>query len=177
MIRIADKVFELFIPRGEIAEAVEILAERINRDYAERENPLFLGVLNGAFLFMSDLVRRIGFPCEVSFIKLASYDGTDSRGEVSELIGLAHEIRGRHLIIVEDIVDSGTTIDHLMRILQERAPASIEVAALLFKPDVCRKDFPLRYGMAVPNDFLIGYGLDYNGFGRNLPDIYRLTNG
>jgi len=177
MVRIADKVFELFIPRGEIAKAVADLAEGINRDCAERENPLFLGVLNGAFLFIADLVRQVEFPCEVSFIKLASYEGTASRGAVSELIGLSNEIRGRHLIVVEDMVDSGTTIDHLMRILQERDPASIEVAALLFKPDACRKEFPLRYGMAVPNDFLIGYGLDYNGFGRNLPDIYRLTHG
>ena len=177
-IRIADKIFERFISQEEISEAVHSLAEGINCAYAKRERPLFLGVLNGAFVFTADLIRQINFPCEVSFIKMASYDGTASSGKISELIGLADDIRGRHVMIVEDIVDSGVTVEHLIRKLQEREPASVEVVTLLFKPDACREVFPqLRYGIAVPNDFIIGYGLDFNGFGRNLPDIYRLKHG
>ena len=176
-IRLKDKIFERVIPHDRIMDGVDELAARLDADYAECDTPLFLGVLNGAFMFMSELVRRVNFPCEVSFVKLASYHGTKSSGTVSELIGLADNLRGRHIIVVEDIVETGVSIDYLMRSLVGHEPASIEVATLLFKPESYKKDKSIKYSaLSIPDDFVVGFGLDYDGLGRNMRDIYKIVD-
>lgn len=172
-IALKDKTFELYLPFGEIIKAVDALAARINADYADRPTPVFLGVLNGSFMFMAELMKRIGFDCEMSFVKLASYKGTISTGSVTELVGLNEELRSRHVIVVEDIVDTGRSIEHLVNILKSHAPASIEIATLLFKPDSYDKKIEIKYSaIPIPNDFIVGFGLDYDGLGRNLRDLY-----
>ena len=171
-IRLGDKTFVPYIPEEKILAAVKNVAGRINTDM-EGLNPLFLVVLNGSFVFAADLVRDISIPCEVSFVKLASYHGTSSAGAVKELVGLNEDLEGRNVVIVEDIVDSGNTIAHLLDQVQSQRPASVCVASFLFKPEVFKRDFTIKYvGMEIGNDFIVGYGLDYNGLGRNLRDIY-----
>ncbi|MDR0510454.1 MAG: hypoxanthine phosphoribosyltransferase [Rikenellaceae bacterium] len=172
-----DKTFEKFITNDRIVESIETLAGRINEDYRDKPVPIFLGVLNGAFMFMGELMKHIDFNCEISFIKLASYVGTRSGGRITELIGLKDNIEGRHIIIVEDIVDTGESIDHLMRSLTGHNPATMEVATLLFKPAAYKKELPIKYtGLSIGNDFIVGYGLDYDQLGRNLGDIYVLAD-
>jgi hypoxanthine phosphoribosyltransferase len=140
------------------------------------KNPLFLVLLNGAFIFASDLMRKITCECTISFIKLASYRGTQTTSCVQELIGLVEDVTGRTVVIIEDIVDTGITIDHTISELQKSGAADIRIVALLFKRDAFRKGFKIDYlGMQVPNEFLVGYGLDYDGYGRNYPDIYKLA--
>ena len=132
-------------------------------------------VLNGSFIFAADLLREIPIPCEVSFIKLASYQGTCSTGEIREVIGLMQDITGRHVIIVEDIIDSGLTMAHMIETLKQQNPASISVCSMLVKPDALKVKVPIDYCcMEIPNDFIVGFGLDYDGFGRNTRDIYTL---
>lgn len=174
-IQLHDKKFKPYIPFSQIEASVKGVAAKINHDYRNKENPIFLGVLNGSFMFMAELLKNIEFNCETSFVKIASYRGTSSTGNVTEIIGLADNIKGRHVIIVEDIVDTGNSIEHLMRSLVGHEPASIAVATLLFKPDAYKKDIHLDYwAMSIPNDFIVGFGLDYNQLGRNLNDIYVL---
>jgi hypoxanthine phosphoribosyltransferase len=169
-----DKTFELFIAEQTINEAILALAQQINKDY-EGKNPLFLGILNGSFLFAADLFRLIEGNAEVSFLKMASYQGTATTGKISELIGLNEDLCNRHVIIIEDIVDTGITLEKIMNDLLTKKPASIAVATLLFKPAAYQKSIPVNYiGIKVANDFLVGYGLDYNGLGRNLKEIYKL---
>lgn len=176
-IKLLDKTFEVMIPAEEIDRAVERVAKRLNEDYRDRETPLFLGVLNGAFMFMSDLIKKIDFTCELSFVKLASYSGTSTTGKVQELIGLKNNIEGRHVIIVEDIVDTGESMAHLMRSLEGHKPASVEVCTLFYKPASYSKPFPINYrAMEIGNEFIVGYGLDYDQLGRNLKDIYVVTD-
>lgn len=171
-IRLGDKTFVPYLPEKKIQEAVREVAGMINRDLAGQK-PLFLVVLNGSFLFAADLVRDIEMECEVSFVKLASYQGTSSSGSVKELVGLGENIEGRHVIVVEDIVDTGNTIVHIAEQLQPKKPASLRIATLLFKPSAYKKEIPIDYkGIEIPNDFIVGYGLDYDGLGRNLRDIY-----
>jgi len=175
-VEVKDKVFRKFISRETIEEIVHDLASRINADYKGRV-PLFLGVLNGAFIFASDLMREIIIPCQISFVKYASYAGTESTEEVKELIGLNENLMGRDVIIVEDIVDSGITMDHLLNSIKKFKPASVKLACFFLKPEAFIKSFNIDYlGMKIPNDFIVGYGLDYDGFGRNLPEIYKLEN-
>lgn len=170
------KRFREIIPYGEVNRAVDEVAKRINLDYKDKENPVFLGVLNGSFMFMSELMRKIDFNCEVSFVKIASYRGTMSSGDVTELIGLADNIKGRHVVIVEDIVDTGNSIEHIIKSLVGREPASIAVATLLFKPDAYKKERPIEYyALSVPDKFIIGFGLDYDQLGRNLNGIYEIA--
>ncbi|MCC8019357.1 MAG: hypoxanthine phosphoribosyltransferase [Rikenellaceae bacterium] len=174
-ITLKDKTFGLSIPYEQIQQAIRDLAARINEDYRGKETPLFLGVLNGSFMFMADLMKEVDFDCEMSFVKLVSYRGTKSTGKVSELIGLQDNIMGRHIIVVEDIVDTGESIDHLMRSLVGHEPASVEVATLLFKPEAYKKEVPIKYyALSIPNDFIVGFGLDYDQLGRNLKDIYKI---
>ena len=164
------------IPAEEIDRAVAAVAERINADYAGKPTPLFLGILNGSFMFMSDLIKKIEFQNELSFVKLASYEGTSSTGEVKSLIGLNGSIEGRHIIIVEDIVDTGESIEHMIRDLEGRHPAAIEGCTLFFKPGSYRKDRTIKYrAMEIGNEFIVGYGLDYDQLGRSLKDIYVVT--
>ena len=176
VIKLHDKKFRIMIPAAEIDRAVEAVARRINQDYADKQTPLFVGVLNGSFMFMSDLIKKIQFQNELSFVKLASYEGTESSGQVRSLIGLNNSIEGRHVIIVEDIVDTGESIDHMIRDLETRKPASIEVCTLFFKPGSYRKERPIKYkAMEIGNEFIVGYGLDYDQLGRSLKDIYVVT--
>ena len=164
------------IPAAQIDQAVEAVARQINHDYADKETPIFLGILNGSFMFMSDLIKKIEFQNELSFVKLASYEGTESTGKIRNLIGLNTPIEGRHVIIVEDIVDTGESIDHMIHDLEKHHPASIEVCTLFFKPGSYRKQRPIKYrAMEIGNEFIVGYGLDYNQLGRSLKDIYVVT--
>ncbi|MDO4758539.1 MAG: hypoxanthine phosphoribosyltransferase [Rikenellaceae bacterium] len=173
IIQLNDRRFKVMIPAEKIDEAVAAVAERINRDYAERQTPIFMGVLNGSFMFLSDLIKKIEFNNEISFVKLASYEGTTSTGAVKKLIGINGSIEGRHIIIVEDIVDTGESIQHMVEMLQAYNPASIEVCTLFFKPNSYSKQIPINYrAMEIGNEFIVGYGLDYDQLGRSLKDIY-----
>lgn len=173
-IKVKDKTFQVSIPAETIVHEVTRVAAEINRDFAGRE-PIFMPVLNGSFIFAADLLRQVDLPCKVCFIKLASYQGMQSTGEIREVIGLAEDITGRDVIIVEDIIDSGITMAHMLETLQNHNPASISVCSLLVKPDALKVAIPIHYrAMDIPNDFIVGYGLDYDGFGRNTKDIYTL---
>lgn len=176
IIKLHDKKFKIMIPAEKIDEAVSAVAQRINEDYGDKETPLFVGVLNGSFMFMSDLIKKIEFQNELSFVKLASYEGTSSTGQVKSLLGLNGSIEGRHVIVVEDIVDTGESIEHMLRDLEARRPASVAVCTLFFKPASYRKSYPIQYrAMEIGNEFIVGYGLDYDQLGRSLKDIYVVT--
>ena len=175
-IHVLDKEFVTSIPANEIHEKVKDVAKQINSDY-EGETPLFLVVLNGAFVFAADLMREISLPSEVSFVKLASYEGTSSTGTVREVIGLNTDITNRPVIIVEDIVESGITMAHMIETLKKQNPKSIDICTMLLKPEKLEVKLNIRYvAMEIPNDFILGYGLDYNGQGRGLKDIYTLKS-
>ncbi len=174
-VKILDKTFETSIPEAVIKSKIQAVADRINRDY-EGKNPLLLAVLNGAFVFAADLMRCLTIPCEISFVKLASYQGTTSTGRVKEVIGINEDLTGRHVIIVEDIVDTGLTMRRMVEALGTRNPASVVICPLLVKPDRLQVELDIKYGvMEIPNDFIVGYGLDYDGQGRNLRDIYTVV--
>ena len=174
VIQIKDKRFKTFIPEEQIMKEVARVADEINRDLSGT-NPLFISVLNGSFMFTADLMKHLTMPCEVSFVKLASYEGTSSTGKVKELVGLGDDITGRTVVIVEDIVDTGVTMKHLLETLQAKNPKEIRIATLLLKPDKLKVDLNIHYiAMRIPNDFIVGYGLDYDGLGRNYRDIYTV---
>lgn len=176
-VRLHDKEFEPFIPVAEMEAAIQQVAEDITRKYADKR-PLFLGVLNGSFFFAAELLKRLPIECEISFVKVASYHGTRSTGTVSQLIGLNEKIEGRHVVVLEDIVDTGHTIRHIMDILAERHPASISIATLLFKPDAYKQDIAIDHvALRIPNAFVVGSGLDHDGLGRNLPGIFKIVEG
>lgn len=175
MVTLHDKRFEPFITAQELDKAIDAVAAKVTARYAGKV-PLFLGVLNGSYFFASELMRRLDFNCEISFVKVASYHGTVSSGTVRELIGLQERITGREVVLVEDIVDTGNTIAHAMDSLQEKSPGSLAVASMLMKPDVYKKDIPVDFvAMKIPNVFVVGSGLDHDGLGRNLPGIYRIV--
>ena len=175
-IKLLDKEFKIFIKDNEIQKIVESISTNINK--LQVKNPLFIAVLNGSFLFASDIMRKITLPdAEISFIKLSSYSGTKSTGNVNELIGLNKQIKNRNVIILEDIVDTGNTLEKIIKILKEKKVASYKIATLLFKPDAYTKNINIDYiGKSIKNDFVVGYGLDYEEIGRNLPHIYKLKN-
>ena len=171
-VTLEDKHFKLFIESKKILAEIDQLCSEINAYYANKK-PIFICVLNGAFLFASELIKRFDHECEVSFVKLSSYEGINSLGVVKNLIGLNENIKGRDLIIVEDIVDTGNTIDSIHNNIKTHEPKSLEVATLLFKPDAYKKNIHIKFpAINVGNEFLVGFGLDYNGIGRNLEDIY-----
>jgi hypoxanthine phosphoribosyltransferase len=175
IVTIKDKQFKPYISQQQISDAVKNIANTINVEL-EKDLPLFLVVLNGSFMFAADLLKEISIPCEISFIKVASYHGTTSTGTVTELIGLTEDITGRTVLIVEDIVDTGITLEKLITVLNRKNVKQIKVATVLLKPDSYKKEFPIDYfGMKIPNDFVVGYGLDYDGQGRNLKEIYVLA--
>ena len=175
-IRLKNKEFSVFISSEKIQSRISQIAEQINIDY-EGKRPLFIGVLNGAFLFTADLFKRVNIECELSFIRLSSYDGMKSTGNVRELIGLTDDLTDRHVIILEDIVDSGITAFHLIGQIKKLNPGSVKIATLLFKPDALKHEVKIDYsGFDIPNDFIVGYGLDYDGLGRNLNNIYKLVS-
>lgn len=174
-VKIKDKEFAVSIPEEKILKEVERLAAQISCDL-EGKNPLFLGILNGSFMFAADLFRRITIPAEISFVKLASYEGTASTGVIKEVIGLSESISGRTIVVVEDIVDTGCTMQKLLENLGTRSPESIHVCTLLLKPEKLKVDLDVEYvALEIPNDFIVGYGLDYDGYGRNLKDIYTVV--
>jgi len=171
---ILDKKFREMIPDDVISKRIDELAEEINRDYAGRD-VVFLGILNGAFLFAAELFKRINLKARISFVKLASYEGTKSSGSVKELIGWNEDIKNMAVIVIEDIVDTGHTLELIVGELKVRKVADIKIATLLYKPNAYTKNIPLNYvGFEIPNDFVVGFGLDYDGYGRNLPSVYTL---
>jgi len=173
-IKVHDKVFVKSIGSEQIEQAVHSISAKINQDLAGK-NPLFLIVLNGAFMFASDLLKRITIPCQISFVKLSSYIGTRTTSAVRELIGLDEVLTGRTVVIVEDIIDTGITMGVTIDKLKKLEAAEVFIATLLFKPDSFQMNFDINYiGLKIPNDFIVGYGLDYNGHGRNYPDIYKI---
>lgn len=174
-VKLWDKEFGISYPAEEIKKDIGNLAKRINADLAGEDFPLFISVLNGSFIFTADFIRLITIPCEVSFVKLASYQGTSTTGSVNQLIGLTENIEGRTVVILEDIVDTGITLGKLVDSLISHNPKKVVVATLLFKPEAYKGSIKIDYvGKTIPNDFIVGYGLDYNGLGRNLADIYTL---
>jgi len=174
LLRVHDKQFQPYISAEQINEQVKRVAAEINKDY-EGKKPLFIAILNGAFMFASDLFKEITIEAEICFIKLASYKGVASTGQVVTAIGLDVDIVGREVIIIEDIIDTGKTLSHFLPQLKYHHPASLKIAALLHKPDAMIYDIKINYlGFKVPNNFLIGYGLDYDGLGRNIKEIYQL---
>jgi hypoxanthine phosphoribosyltransferase len=174
-IQVHDKRFREFIPERAILAKVDEIACRINHDFKGREI-VFIGVLNGSFMFASDLFRRVEGKARITFVKLASYSGTSSSGTIKQLIGWNEDLEGKTVIVVEDIVDSGVTLEHTVSSLRSMNVAEVRIAALLVKPDMYRKPIPLDYvGFEIPNNFVIGYGLDYEGLGRNLPSVYSLV--
>jgi hypoxanthine phosphoribosyltransferase len=175
VITVKDKKFSITIPYKDIISAVNEVANKINNDYKDK-NPLFIIVLNGAFIFAADLLKRVNLSCELSFVKLSSYCGTSSTNCVREIIGLVEDIENRDVIVVEDIIDTGITMEGIINELRMKNPASVKIATLLFKPDAFTKTFDIDYiCIEIPDRFIVGYGLDYDGYGRNLPDIYTLV--
>ena len=174
-IKVLDKEFKLYIPQEEIESVIRNMANKINEDY-KGKNPLFLVMLNGAFMFASQLFKELEIDCETSFVKYSSYDGLQSTCEVKELIGLNSSLEGRDIVIVEDIIDSGFTMNCLLQKLQSMKVSSVRVAAMLFKPNAFKFDYKIDYiGMNIGNEFIVGYGLDYNEHGRNSASIYKVV--
>ncbi len=175
-IRILDKNFREFLTEKEVKDRIDELARQMNNDLAGKD-VVFLGILNGAFLFAADLFRRIELEARISFVKLASYEGIGSSGTIKELIGWNEDIKNKSVVIVEDIVDTGNTLERIVDELVIRKASEIRIAAMLFKPAAYKKNIPLDYiGFEIPNDFVVGYGLDYDGYGRNLPSVYTLIH-
>lgn len=177
-VKLLDKCFEVMIPAEEIDKAVEKVAEKLNKDYAScQKPPIFVGVLSGAYMFLADLVRKTTFDNEITFVQISSYDGTQSTGIVKQKLGIDFDVEGRDLIIVEDIVETGHSIKHLLDYLNSLKPRSVEVCTLFFKPEKYLYDMPIKYcALEIGNEFIVGYGLDYDQIGRNLKDIYVLAN-
>jgi hypoxanthine phosphoribosyltransferase len=168
--------FQIFISSEQIEKRLDEMAAEINKRF-EHQQPVFVSVLNGAFMFTSDLLKKITIPCEVSFVKVSSYEGTQSTGMVKQLVGLTEDIEDRSVIILEDIVDTGFTMQDLLVQLRDKNPARITIATLLQKPDALEVPLKVDYiGFEIPNAFVVGYGLDLDGLGRNLPHIYQLKN-
>lgn len=173
-VQLHDKVFKKFIDKAVLQKATQKVGEKMNAELSDK-NPLFLVVLNGAFVFASDLLRTFRYDCDISFIKLSSYVGTKSTHTVREVIGLDTNVKDRTVVLIEDIIDTGITMDHIIEQMKLLEAKEVKTATMLFKPQAIEKDFPIDYvGLEIPNDFIVGYGLDYNGKGRNLPDIYKI---
>ena len=175
-VTLKDKTFKTFIPYERIMEAIDDVAAKINEDFNGcTDIPILLCVLNGSIMFTAELMKRLTFNCQIVSTKLTSYEGTSTTGKVKQAMGLTADIKGRRVIVVEDIVDSGNTIVELKRILEEKGAAESRICTLLLKPDAYKKDIKLDYvAMEIPNDFIVGFGLDYDELGRNLKDIYVL---
>ena len=176
LIKLHDLYFKEFISENEIAAIVKTLANRVQFDLPKDEVPIFVGILNGCFLFAADFIREYKGNCEVSFVKLASYQGTTSTEKVKHLVGINEDLTGRTVIILEDIIDTGSTLHKIYDTFKNKKVKQLKIATLFFKPDVYRKELPIDYiGKSIEDKFIVGYGLDYNGLGRNLPAIYQLT--
>jgi hypoxanthine phosphoribosyltransferase len=175
-IKLHDKHFVPFISAQEIDFAIATMAAQVEADFTD-ETPVFVGVLNGAFMVVSDFMKHYKSPCEVSFIKMASYEGTASTNEVKQLIGINQDLSGRTVIVIEDIVDTGNTVEELKILFKNKGVKHFKIATLFFKPEAYKKDIKLDYiGIRIPNKFIVGFGLDYDGLGRNLPEVYQLKD-
>jgi len=173
-IKILDKEFRISIPKAQIHDAVTKMADKMNTELAEKD-VIFMGILNGSFMFASDLFKLIKLNCCITFVKVASYHGTSSSGVVKSLIGINENIKGKTVVILEDIIDTGGTLENIISQLKGYEPSEIMIATFLFKPEAFKKSYKIDYiGIEIPNDFIVGYGLDYDGYGRNLPEIYTL---
>lgn len=174
-IQIHDKNFEVYIDRDKIQQAVSSLAQQLKKDL-KGERPLFISILNGAFIFAADFIRAYKSECEITFIKLASYEKTKSSGKVKQLLGINEDLTDRTIIVLEDIIDTGTTLQEIYKILGEEKVKDLKIVSLFFKPEVFKKELHIDYvAFEIPDNFIVGYGLDYDGLGRNLPDIYKLS--
>lgn len=175
IITIKNKNFRLSISENEVMQAVINVAEKMNTEL-KNDNPLFICVLNGAFMFAADLMKYVNFPCEITFIKLSSYQGLYSTGEVKEILGLSESVVGRNVVIIEDIVDTGVTMERILESLSSKGVRSVKIATFLQKPDAMTRNITVDYvGIKIPNEFIVGYGLDYDGYGRNLKAIYTVV--
>ncbi len=175
MIQLHDKKFEVFITHDEIQFAIANMTKQIEDDHCD-DVPVFVGVLNGAFMVVSDVIKNYNSPCEVSFVKMASYEGTASTNEVKQLIGINQNLEGRTVVILEDIVDTGNTVEELKNMFKAQKVKHCKIATLFFKPEAYTKDIKIDYiGIRIPNKFIVGFGLDYDGLGRNLKDVYQLS--
>lgn len=173
-VQVLDKTFVPYLSEADIQAGVRRLGDQINRDYAGK-TPIFISILNGSFMFSADLFKTLTIPAEICFIKLASYKGTKSSGHVITSIGMDTPVKDRHVIILEDIVDTGKTLSAFLPEIQNQQPASLAICSLLHKPEATLYPLPITYvGFSIPNRFVVGYGLDYDGLGRNFPDIYQL---
>lgn len=176
IVSISDKRFKHYITHEQIQKSLTGIAAGINTEYADKK-PVFLIVLNGAFMFATDLLKLINIECEVSFIRLSSYQGMQTTHVVKEVFGFDSDLKGKHVIMIEDIIDTGITMEHLLKRITENGAESIKIATLLFKKGKFEKNYHIDYiGFTIPNDFVVGYGLDYNGYGRNLKDIYSVID-
>lgn len=176
IVKIKDKSFKVSIPESEIKARVKVLAQQMSKDM-EGKNPLFLAVLNGSFIFAADLMREMTIPCEISFVKLASYQGVTSTGKIKEVIGINEDLSGRTVVIVEDIVESGQTMKRMVESIGTRNPASVKICTLFFKPEKLKEELTLDYvAFRIPDDFILGYGLDYDQRGRGLKDVYTIMS-
>ncbi|MDD3860078.1 MAG: hypoxanthine phosphoribosyltransferase [Bacteroidales bacterium] len=174
-IKVHDKYFEIFISQEEIEERILKLAEKMNLDLVDKK-PLFLGILNGSFMFAAELFKNLNIDCSISFLKLASYQGTSTSGKIKQLIGLNEDLSGRTVVIIEDIIDTGITMENIVKQIRGFNPEQILISSLLLKPEAYNNCYPINYCcFEIPNDFIVGYGLDYNGFGRNLKHIYKIV--
>jgi hypoxanthine phosphoribosyltransferase len=173
-VRLHEHSFTPFISEAEVGVAIDRVAADLREEYRGKR-PLFVGVLNGAYFFASELVKRLDIECEITFVKVASYHGTTSGGDVTQLIGLNQAVSGRHVVVLEDIVETGNTVAHILAALEDHHPATVRVAAMLFKPDALRREVTVHHAaLRIPNDFVVGSGLDHDGLGRNLPGIWRI---
>jgi len=173
-VKILDKEFSIYLTEEQILKEVKRVATEINKDYKD-ENPIFMGILNGSFMFASDLYKDITLDSQITFLKLASYEGTSTTGKIKRLIGINEDIKDKTVIIIEDIVDTGNTLDSIIKQLRGYEPKEIKLVTLLYKPEAYTKDFTIDYKcFDIPNDFIVGYGLDYDGYGRNLRHIYKI---
>lgn len=174
VVQVKDKKFALYIAEDKIKERVKEVARKIDEDLREK-NPLFVVILNGSFIFAADLLREISFPCEITFVRMSSYEGTCTTGEVKQLIGLKENVEGRTIVIVEDIIESGYTMKEMLHILDEKKPKEVYITSLFVKPGCLKVDLKIDYRcFDIENDFIVGYGLDYDHEGRNLPHIYQV---
>jgi len=173
LVKLHDLEFEPYISEDEIMRVIDEISVLLNKDFANT-NPVFLGVLNGSFMFASEIIKRFDGDCEISFVKMGSYEGTETTGNVKTLLGLNQNLKGRQVVLVEDIVDTGNTLVELDKILKEAEVEDYKVVTLFYKPEAYKKNIPVKYrGMEIPNEFIVGFGLDYNGLGRNLTQVYK----
>lgn len=174
-IQIHDKHFVPFIHRDKINRYVEFLVDQISKDLDPKEVPIFIGILNGSFMFAADFIRKFPRDCHITFVKMASYEGVNSTGKIKHLVGINEDLEGKTVIILEDIIDTGNTLAEIYDIFRDKNVKQLKIATLFFKPEVFRKELPIDYiGKSIEDKFIVGYGLDYDGLGRNLPDIYQL---